>query len=199
MRELSPNCENDLSDPPASAIVSDRRGLCRAAALRLAGAGLRGELNPREERMQTSEEKVIPLKTEGEGQSGSEAKASAPARTRDAGRAALFISVLAVILLAIFFYSLNRNLAGVVEEVRSLGALKSQMTEVTTRTLALEGKVAVIEAAPEMARKAVLRMMLDEMAKKLEMLAAESVGDAQRDKIEQARELLQQARIQMPE
>ncbi|KAB1441237.1 hypothetical protein [Pseudodesulfovibrio senegalensis] len=67
------------------------------------------------------------------------AEKAAQERTgRDMSRVAMIVSLLSVVLLAIFFFGLNRNIAGVADEVKALRTLKSDVQVLGSRVDSLE-------------------------------------------------------------
>ena len=91
------------------------------------------------------------------GHSGAEGKAKENTG-RDMGRVAIIVSLLSVVLLVIFFFGLNRNLAGVTEEVKALRGLQSDVQVLGKRVDTLEELPVHIQygMATEMETKSVL-------------------------------------------
>ncbi|WP_147821657.1 hypothetical protein [Salidesulfovibrio onnuriiensis] len=76
------------------------------------------------------------------GQEESPTEASTRRNTgRDMSKVAVIVSLLSVVLLVIFFFGINRNLAGVTEELSSLRGLRQDVTT-------LDAKVGKLEAVP---------------------------------------------------
>lgn len=61
---------------------------------------------------------------------------------RDMSKVAVIVSLLSVVLLVIFFFGINRNLAGVTEEISALRGLRQDVTT-------LDEKVGKLETVPE--------------------------------------------------
>ncbi len=61
---------------------------------------------------------------------------------KDMSKVAVVVSLLSVVLLAVFFFGINRNLAGVTEELNSLRGLRQDVK-------VLDEKVFKLEAVPE--------------------------------------------------
>ena len=60
----------------------------------------------------------------------------APAVTethKDMSKVSMIVSLLAVLLLVIFFFGMNRNIAGLTDEVKSLGALRKDVSSLDER------------------------------------------------------------------
>lgn len=60
------------------------------------------------------------------------------AANRDMGKVAVIVSLLSVVLLVIFFFGLNQNIAGLSAEVKSLGELRGQVQTLDERLINLE-------------------------------------------------------------
>lgn len=111
--------------------------------------------------MEASKEKVFSIGRPGAAQSDEQVAAEIVAKTnRDMGRVALFVSILAVILLTVFFFGLNQNMTGLSEQVKEIGQVKQQLVGV-------QQQMAVLEKLPETTRKMVLSGMLAESSQKL--------------------------------
>lgn len=60
---------------------------------------------------------------------------------KDMSKVAMIVSLLAVILLVIFFFGMNRNIAGLTEEVKSLGVLREDVASLDERMVQLSTEV----------------------------------------------------------
>ena len=132
---------------------------------------------------------------------------------RDMGKAAVFISILTVLLLVVFFYALNRNMAGLASQVEELTALRTQVTDmggtlgsVRDNIGKIEGDIAtmqekmtILDAVPSMAKRTMLRSMLHDLSQRADFIAQETEDGAQSAKIRAAMELLGQVESQMAE
>ncbi|MEW5772851.1 MAG: hypothetical protein AB1916_04945 [Thermodesulfobacteriota bacterium] len=111
--------------------------------------------------MEASKDKVYTLGRSQSAQSDEQIAAEITARTnRDMGRVALFVSILAVILLTVFFFGLNQNMTGLTEQVREIGQVKQQLATV-------QQQVAALENLPAATKRMVLSGMLAETSQKL--------------------------------
>lgn len=125
----------------------------------------------------------------------------------DLSKIAIVVSLLSVVLSVIFFFGLNRNLSGLSNEVRDIGAIRSnvdaldtyvdglleQMGRVNTRILELEAKP----------RKEAVRVlqesMIDDMLRRTEFMGGQLADVAPEDavtaeKLERLRAVLQELR-----
>lgn len=130
---------------------------------------------------------------------------------RDMGKAAVFISILAVLLLVVFFYALNRNIAGLANQVDSLLALRTQVTEMDGSIGAMQGdisgihgdiaamqdKIAILDTVPDMARRTMMRSMLQDLSQRIAFIAEETETPEQAAKIKAAQVLLDEAQADM--
>ena len=110
------------------------------------------------------------------------------ATRRDMSKVALFVSLLAVVLLVVFFFGLNQNLKGVSATVEQLAVSTG---ELTGRMDGIEGKVAELENLPEKSRMMVMGTMLQEMAQRAAYLGTQMQTEEQNEKLHRAMELLQ--------
>jgi hypothetical protein len=147
-------------------------------------------INGQEVTMDGNQEKVVHINTE----TGQEPRETPPhpKENRGAGKAALFLSILTVLLLAVFFYALNRNMAGLADEVRELGQLRGQVGDLDARMLLVEDKMAILDAVPEIARRTMLRSMLQDLSQRAAFIADEVGNEEQSRQLRQAVELLAQ-------
>ena len=116
--------------------------------------------------------------------------------SRDMGKVAIFISLLAVLLLVVFFFGLNQNITSLSQEVKSLGsirdevrALGGELAGVSNEVNVMSGKVAELEKLPARTRNMIIGNDLDAMAKKLSYIGGQMEGD-NAEKVIQARKLL---------
>ncbi|WP_028586972.1 hypothetical protein [Desulfocurvus vexinensis] len=116
------------------------------------------------------------------------------ATRRDMSKVALFVSLLAVVLLVVFFFGLNQNLKGVSATVEQLAM---NTGELTGRMDGIEGKVAELENLPEKSRMMVMGTMLQEMAQRAAYLGTQMQTEEQNEKLHRAMELLQQVQTEI--
>lgn len=120
--------------------------------------------------MEAKQDNVTPLASVETEQQAEKQPASAP--SRDLSRAAIVISLLAVVLVAIFFFGLNRNLSGLAAEIQHYESLKGEvqamnqsieqivanMDNITVRLIEMDQKVRT--EARQVVRDATLNDML---------------------------------------
>jgi len=116
------------------------------------------------------------------------------ATRRDMSKVALFVSLLAVVLLVVFFFGLNQNLKGVSATVEQLAVSSGDLAG---RVDSVEGKLAELENLPEKSRMMVMGTMLQEMAQRTAYLGTQMQTQEQNEKLHRAMELLQQVQTEI--
>lgn len=106
---------------------------------------------------------------------------------RDMSRVAVIVSLLSVVLLVIFFFGLNRNIAGLNAEVKSLGALRGQVQEMDERLLKLE------DVPAQMKRTAIYGLTTD-MTMQSAYLEGQVENEAQKERLQAIQKLLDEFR-----
>lgn len=114
--------------------------------------------------------------------------------SRDMGRVALFIAILAVILLVVFFFGMNQNISGLTARVDGLSTLKDDVAVLGGRVDTVE---ASMEKLPVKARKMVVGTMLSDMAQRAGYLGTQVDSQEQSVKLSRAMELLQQVQVEV--
>lgn len=99
--------------------------------------------------------------------------------SRDMSKVAMIVSLLSVVLLVIFFFGLNRNLAGVTEEVQTLRGLRQDVQT-------LGEKVGRLENVPEHIQYG----MVTEMEMQSVLLARLTEDPTQMERLQNIRALL---------
>jgi len=163
-----------------------------------------------------SQEKIKPV---GEEQSGGNPGFSADevgGVKQDMGKVALVISVLAVFLLVIFYYTVNSKVnevydqVGLIEETRAmvhdmddrldngLEDVTQKVEQATQELAAMDARIADLENLPGMVRNMVLGGMLEEMSQKADYVGTQ-VSTEQQEKLKQAQELMRQVQQSIQE
>lgn len=60
---------------------------------------------------------------------------------KDMSKVAMIVSLLAVLLLVIFFFGMNRNIAGLTDEVKALGVLREDVASLDQRMVKMQEEV----------------------------------------------------------
>lgn len=62
---------------------------------------------------------------------------------KDMSKVAMIVSLLAVLLLVIFFFGMNRNIAGLTDEVKALGVLRDDVATLDQRMVQMQDEIPV--------------------------------------------------------
>ncbi|MCA1744024.1 MAG: hypothetical protein LC631_08820, partial [Desulfovibrionales bacterium] len=108
----------------------------------------------------------------------------------------IVLSVLAIFLLIVFYYTMNKNVeelslkVGLITETREMvQTLEGKMTE-------MDARIAEIEKLPEVVRGMVIGGMLEEMGQKAGYIGGQ-VSKKQKAKLEQAQKLLNEVKDEL--
>lgn len=116
---------------------------------------------------------------------------------RDMGKAAVFISVLTVLLLLVFFYALNRNVTGLATQVEQLGSLEQRVDQMDGTIADMRNEMAVLQEVPAIAKRTMLRSMLQDLSQRTDFIAGEAESEEQSAKLQQAKELLEEVQQEL--
>ncbi|ACV69001.1 hypothetical protein [Desulfohalobium retbaense] len=64
---------------------------------------------------------------------------------RDMGKVGLFVSLLAVVLVVVFFYGINQNLTGLEHRVDELAYLEEDVASLNEKMTTMDGKISAVE------------------------------------------------------
>ena len=128
----------------------------------------------------------------GNGQAGEE-QGEAPVQgvadaQKDMSKVAMIVSLLAVILLVIFFFGMNRNIAGITDEVKSLGALREDVSNLDQRMLQMKSEM------PAHMKRMLAHDMVNEMSMKAFYLTDTLDDPALRGKMQEVLQGLKEVR-----
>lgn len=110
----------------------------------------------------------------------------------DMGRMALVVSLMLVLIMAVSYFFLARDIKGLTGDVQALGAMRTEVDDMNSKIGAVELRMAALESLPEQTRRLVLRAMIQEMASKAAFLAKDMGSEAEAAKMEEAITLLRQ-------
>jgi len=110
---------------------------------------------------------------------------------RDMSKVAMIVSLLAVLLLVIFFFGMNRNIAGLTDEVKSLGALREDVSSLDQRMVQLQADI------PVRMKRMIAHDMVNEMVMKAAYLADVLDSEAQQDAMRSVLKELQAVRVEL--
>ena len=147
-----------------------------------------------------AEEKITPLRPEQEkSEKGKQPLAQEIIGDvrKDMGKVAMIISILAVLLLVVFFFGLNQNVAGLEARVNKLTKLEGHVQALDTKMGTMEEKIAALENLPQKTKNMLLSNISQEMSQKAAYLSSQVGSEEQSTKLMQAKELLQQVQTEL--
>lgn len=115
---------------------------------------------------------------------------------KDMGLVGIVISVLAVFLLVVFYYAMNKNMDALSDEVGQITETRQMVQTLDTKMGEMDQRIAELENLPEVVRSMVLGGMLEEMDQKAGYIGG-YVTEEQKAMLEQARELMQQVQKEL--
>ncbi|MFP4657346.1 MAG: hypothetical protein ACLFMP_01520 [Desulfonatronovibrionaceae bacterium] len=142
-----------------------------------------------------SAEKVKPLHEEKEAEPTGKEKASAklpPASPKDMSKVAIVISILSVLLLVVFFFSMNQNLEGLSGKVEEMSGVQDQIQSIDNKVTGFEEEIDGLRDLPQTTHNLVLAGSLQETAQQISAINSQLNSEEQSTKLTQAMELLQE-------
>jgi len=115
---------------------------------------------------------------------------------KDMGLVGIIISVLAVFLLIIFYYAMNKNVDHLSREVAQVSETRQIVHDMDTKIGEMDQRIADLEYLPEVFRGMVLGGMLEEMSQKAGYIGAYVTAE-QRSKLKQAQNLLKEVQEEL--
>jgi len=107
---------------------------------------------------------------------------------KDMSKVSMIVSLLAVLLLVIFFFGMNRNIAGLTDEVKSLGALRNDVSDLDQRLGQMKTDM------PLQMRRMIAHDMVNEMAMQAFYLTDTLQDEALRTKMQDVLQGLREVR-----
>nr|WP_321514430.1 hypothetical protein [uncultured Pseudodesulfovibrio sp.] len=120
-------------------------------------------------------------------QSG-ESTASMAEANRDMSKVAIIVSLLVGVLLIIFFFGMNRNIAGLTDEVKSLGVLREDVSKLDNRMGDME------KGVPIQIKRMIAHDLVNEMAMKAAYLGNTLDDEQMRTKMQDVLNTLKEVR-----
>jgi len=112
---------------------------------------------------------------------------------RDMSKVAIIVSLLVGVLLIIFFFGMNRNIAGLTDEVKSLGALRDDVSSLDSRMVDME------KGIPVQIKKMIAHDLVNEMAMKAAYLGNNLDDEQMRNKMQDVLNTLKEVRSGLEE
>lgn len=122
-----------------------------------------------------------------------EQTASMVEANRDMSKVAIIVSLLVGVLLIIFFFGMNRNIAGLTDEVKSLGVLRDDVSNLDNRMVDME------KGIPVQIKKMIAHDMVNEMAMKAAYLGNTMDDDLMRERMQDVLNTLKEVRAGLEE
>ncbi len=110
---------------------------------------------------------------------------------RDMGRVALIVSIMAVMLMVVFYFSTRITVANMEKKIADLYPVKKQVVVLDKSVSDLQIRVKKIEKLPEETRQMIYGNMLNEMTQKAEYLSKHLKG-ADKAKLMRVQRILQE-------
>jgi len=112
---------------------------------------------------------------------------------RDMSKVSMIVSLLVVVLLVIFFFGMNRNIAGLTDEVKSLGQLRTDVSNLDQRLVLME------EGIPSRVKKMIAHDLVNEMAMKAAYLGNTLEDENMRNQMQEVLHGLKEIRAGLEE
>ena len=107
---------------------------------------------------------------------------------RDMSKVALIVSLLAVLLLVIFFFGMNKNIAGLTDEVKSFGVLREDVSNLDQRMVQMQQEI------PSQMKKMIAHDLVNEMTMQAAYLGNALEDDVQRSRMQEVLQILKEIR-----
>lgn len=108
------------------------------------------------------------------------------------GKVALFVALLAVVLMVILYFSQQQNISSLAGKMDEVHGVKQEMADVQAHVAALEEEVATLRDLPEQARKIIISGMLSESASKVDYLINQVDSEEQQAKLAEIKDMLEE-------
>lgn len=124
----------------------------------------------------------------------------------DLGKVALFVALLAVILMVMLYFSQQQNIVSMSEKLDEVQGVKQELVEVKDQIASsnehistvqqnvagLEQEMETLRDLPEQARKVILTGLLKESASKIQYLSSQVENADQQEKLAQIQKMLEE-------
>lgn len=143
------------------------------------------------------QEKIKPVGEENlSGSNPSFSKEEVGGTRKDMGMVSIVISVLAVFLLVVFYFAVNKNVDELSDKVGLITETRDMVQDMDTRVEGMEKRIADLENMPEVVKSMILGGMIQEIDQKAGYIGA-NVNDEQKNKLEQARKLMKEVQEEL--
>lgn len=108
---------------------------------------------------------------------------------KDMGKIAVIISIMAVVLLVVFFYGLNQNLVGLTSEVKDLQSVRGEVASLNSQMTTVDSRLGELEKMPQRTRNIIMDGIIEEMNQKAGYIS-QQVSEDDQAKLAKVQELL---------
>ncbi len=112
----------------------------------------------------------------------------------DLGKVALFVALLAVILMVMLYFSQQQNITGMGDKLQEVQGVKQELTAVQGQISTLEEEMEALRGLPQEARKIIISGLLTESASKIEYLSAQMETEEQQAKLQEIQKMLEEVK-----
>lgn len=108
---------------------------------------------------------------------------------KDMGKIAVIISIMAVVLLVVFFYGLNQNLTSLTTEVKDLQTVRGEVATLNDQMSTVDDRLVELEKMPMRTRHIIMDGIIEEMNQKAGYLG-QQLSEEEQAKLAKVQELL---------
>lgn len=108
---------------------------------------------------------------------------------KDMGKIAIIVSIMAIVLLVVFFYGLNQNLVNLTSEVKDLQSVRGEVATLNTQMTTVDSRLGELEKMPQRTRNIIMDGIIEEMNQKAGYIS-QQVSDQDQAKLAKVQELL---------
>jgi hypothetical protein len=115
----------------------------------------------------------------------------------DLGKVALFVALLAVILMVMLYFSQNQNITAMSEKLDGVQSVKQEIVAVQGQISTLEQEMGALKDLPKEAKKVIISGLLNESASKIQYLSTQMETEEQQAKLLQVQKMLEEVHAGM--
>ena len=115
----------------------------------------------------------------------------------DLGKVALFVALLAVVLMVMLYFSQQQNVTAMAEKIDAVQGVQQEISAVKEHVAALEQEMETLKDLPKEAKKVIISGMLNESASKIEYLSTQVEAAEQQAKLLEIQKMLEEVQAGM--
>lgn len=115
----------------------------------------------------------------------------------DLGKVALFVALLAVILMVMLYFSQQQNIAGMSDKLDEVQGVKQELVTVQDQIASLESEMETLKDLPKEAKKIIVSGLLNESASKIQYLSTQMETEEQQAKLQEIHKMLEEVQTGM--